>query len=415
MSWICWQELLYRPTSAAPRGHFSFIFVRSILCSSRQSIRCERSKSSGAIRALLFQNTEFVQIFRLNTPPLAFTIYKPTSSFPLEILMSDTSHIGIAPADGPCGRSSTFGRPVVPAVNVVREGLIEPFLNSRPTKWSASAHWGGIALERYSVPAVFIPRHEHPENFLHIVLSGAVQYEVNTRGRNLRFTSRPGTIFLLPRGTVDEVNWAGPTQRMAMAIHTSLLTQALEETAHQTDVELTEHWDLMDRHISALLVEMMADLEDNSPAGTIYGESLANALAVYLARRYAVRRITPTIHKGGLPGNRLKRVLDYIATNLDENIRLAQLAAIAGMSPHYFSELFKLSTGRAPHNYVLMLRIKRAKQKLRDPKRSIIDAGLDVGFQNPSNFARMFRKLAGVTPSKYRAEHMRRATPLEAH
>ena len=40
--------------------------------------------------------------------------------------------------------------------------------------------------------------------------------------------------------------------------------------------------------------------------------------------------------KGGLPGYRLKRVLDYIADSLEKNISLAQLAAIAGMSPHYF-------------------------------------------------------------------------------
>jgi AraC family transcriptional regulator len=104
----------------------------------------------------------------------------------------------------------------------------------------------------------------------------------------------------------------------------------------------------------------------------------------------------------------LKRVIDYIAANLDGNISLAQLAAIVGMSPHYFSELFKLSTGRAPHKYVLMQRIERAKQRLRDPRRSIIDAGLDAGFQNQSHFARMFRKLAGTTPSRYRADHLPR-------
>lgn len=323
--------------------------------------------------------------------------------------MSNTSRFGVTLADGSRGNPSTFGRLAIPAVNVVREGRIEPFLDCCPTKSSAPVHWGGIALEKYTVPAVFIPRHEHPENFLHVVLSGAVKYEVNTRGRNLRFTSRPGTIFLLPRGTVDEVNWAGPTQRVIVNIRTSLLTHALEETAHQTDVELTERWNLVDRHISALLMEMMADLDDNSPAGTIYGESLANALAVYLIKRYAVRRVVPVIYKGGLTGNRLKRVLDYIAANLDENISLAQLATIAGMSPHYFSELFKLSTGRAPHNYVLMQRIERAKQQLRNPKRSIIDAGLEAGFQNPSHFARMFRKVEGTTPSTYRAEHMPRA------
>jgi transcriptional regulator GlxA family with amidase domain len=67
------------------------------------------------------------------------------------------------------------------------------------------------------------------------------------------------------------------------------------------------------------------------------------------------------IHKGGLARNRLKRVLDYIEASLDDNITLAQIAGIACMSPHYFSEPFKLSTGRTPHNYVLMQRIERAK------------------------------------------------------
>lgn len=324
--------------------------------------------------------------------------------------MCGMSRFGVTLVDRSRGKPSTFGRPVVHPVNVVREGRVEPFLDSRPTKSSVPAQWGGVDLENYTVPSVFIPRHEHPEAFLHFVLKGAVKYEVNTRGRILRFTSCPGTLFLLPRGTVDEVNWTGPTQRVAVAIHTSLLINALDETAHQTEVELTEHWDLIDRHISALLLELTADLDDNSPAGTIYGESLANALAVYLVERYAVRRIVPVIYKGGLTGNRLKRVLDYIAANLDENISLAQLAAIAGMSPHYFSELFKLSTGRAPHNYVLLQRIERAKQQLRDPKRSIIDAGLDAGFQNPSHFARMFRKLEGTTPSKYRADCVPRST-----
>jgi len=322
--------------------------------------------------------------------------------------MSNASRFSVSPTDGLYGRPSTVGGLVVPAVIVVREGRIEPFLDRRPTNSSARAHWGGVALEKYTVPAVFIPRHEHPEHFLHVVLSGSVKYEVNTAGRKLRFTSHPGTIFLLPRGTIDEVNWEGPTQRVAVTVHTSLITHVLEETSHQADVELTEHWNLKDRHISALVLEMMADLEDNSPAGTIYGESVANALAVYLLNRYAVRRVTPAVPKGGLPGNRLKRVLDYIAAYLDDNMSLAQLAAIAGMSPHHFSELFRRSTGRAPHNYVLMQRIERAKQQLRDPKSSIIDAGLDAGFQNPSHFARMFRKLEGTSPSTYRAEHMPR-------
>jgi AraC family transcriptional regulator len=136
---------------------------------------------------------------------------------------------------------------------------------------------------------------------------------------------------------------------------------------------------------------MTADLGDCSPAGTMFGEALANALAVYLVKRYAVWRATPIFYKGGLSPYRLKRVLDYIADNLESDISLSDLSTIAGMSPHYFSELFRQSTGRSPHNYA------------RDPKRSILEAGLGVGFQNPSYFTRMFRQIEGTTPSRFRA------------
>jgi AraC family transcriptional regulator len=294
---------------------------------------------------------------------------------------------------------------ILAGVDVVRKGRPEPFLEASPTLSSSSVRWRGLTLNNYTVPAVLIPRHEHPEDFLHLVVRGTVRYEVNTTGRNFRFTSRPGTIFLLPHGTVDEVNWSGETQRVAVAIQPELLAGAMEEAGHGKEIELTEHWDLIDRHISALVMEMAADLEDSTPAGTLYGEGLANALAVYLLRRYAVRAVTAAVYKGGLPPYRLKRVLDFIGDSLEENISLSQLAAVAGMSPHYFSELFKQSTGRTPHNYVLSQRIERAKQLLQDQKHNIINAGLNAGFQNPSHFSRVFRKLVGTSPSHFRADY----------
>jgi AraC family transcriptional regulator len=258
-----------------------------------------------------------------------------------------------------------------------------------------------VALEDYKVPALVIARHEHPEHFVHVVLSGSVMYEVTTRGRTRRFTATPGTTFLLPRGTVDEVRWEGPTHRLALAMDPKLLTNAMEETTHG-DVELTEHWDLIDHHIPRLLEAMTADLLEGSPVGRLYGESLANALAVFLAGRYAVRRSVPVVYKGGLPGRRLKMVLDYIGDNLAEDLSLSQLAAVAGMSAHYFSALFKQSTGFPPHSFVLSQRIDRAKESLRDPRCSVLDAGIEAGFQNSSHFARAFRKLVGVTPRQFR-------------
>jgi AraC family transcriptional regulator len=286
----------------------------------------------------------------------------------------------------------------------MREGRVEPFLHTLPTLSSAGVHWSGLAVEHYSVPACVIPRHEHIENFLHVVLHGSVNYEVITRGKTFQFAATPGTTFILPRGTVDELTWRGPTHRVAVAIHPSLLISALDEASHENDIELAEHWNLTDRHIMAVLLAMTADLGDGSPAGRLYGESLATALAVYLLNRYTVRRYAPVTYKGGLPKYRLKRVLDHIGDNVAADLSLSQLAAIAGMSPHYFVEMFRQSTGRAPHQYVLLQRIERAKQSLCDPGRSVIEAGLDAGFQNPSHFARVFRKLVGTSPSRFQAE-----------
>ena len=317
-------------------------------------------------------------------------------------VVPDSSVIRSAPVQSP--RSVTSDHPIPTGVEVVRAGKVEPFLSTPPTHTAASAVWGGITLENYEVPAVFIPRHEHPEHFLHVVLKGAVDYEVNTHGRTRLFSSHPGTIFLLPKGTVDEVAWKGTTRRVAVSIRPRVLTRALEETSHLDDIELQEHWDLQDGHILALVNEVSSYLNDGCPAGEIYGELLTDALAVYLLKCYAVKRQTPAAITGGLPAYRLKRVLDYIGDNLGDNLSLSLLSSVAGMSPHYFAELFKNSTGRTIHSYVVSQRIEAAKDRLKDPARSVIDVGMDVGFQNPSHFARVFRKVVGVAPSLYRSK-----------
>ena len=294
--------------------------------------------------------------------------------------------------------------PALPGVEVMREGRAEPFLCAQPTLSSAATRWSGLALEDYLVPALVIPRHEHVENFVHVVLRGSVKYEVSTRGKTLQFAASPGTTFILPRGTVDELTWRGPTHRIAVAIHPRLLVSALDETAHESDIELTQHWNLMDPHIMAVLLAMTTDLKEGSPAGWLYGESLCYALAVYLLNRYAVRRYAPVVYRGGLPGYRLRRVLDYIGDNLAEDLSLGQLAAVVGMSPHYFAELFKKSTGQAPHHYVLVQKIERAKNGLTHVDRGIIEVGVEAGFPNPSHFARVFRKLVGMSPSQFKSE-----------
>ena len=322
-----------------------------------------------------------------------------TSSFPLGGRMDVKDHRVVSQLrDAPRTR--------VPArlsrVELVREGRLEPFLESRPSLSSAQLQWRGLALEDHTVPTGLIDRHEHPEHFIEVVLDGNVSYEVSQRGQTRRFISQPGTICLLPRGSVHEVNWLHEAQHVVLALKPCLLSNALEETVHESKIELREHWDLIDRPISTLLMAMRADLEDGSPAGPLYGDSLANSLALYLLKRYSnvTTRLEP--YRGGLSRSMLNRVLEYINANLSDKLELGVLAKVAGVNLYHFARSFKQSTGESPYQYVLRRRIEKAKEFLVHAQLSIIETSARTGFVDQSHFSKVFRRLVGVAPSEYR-------------
>jgi AraC family transcriptional regulator len=289
------------------------------------------------------------------------------------------------------------------AVEVLRRGRPDPLIPETSIVSSHAARWDGLALQSFTdLPPVVIPDHEHPTHLLSLLLGAAVEAEWTTEGRTQRALNPPGTIYLLPKGTRDRLAWRGRSDRILVTLEPRLLTGALEQTAHLDDLELQTHWQLEDRHLLSLIQALRADLEDGCPAGGLFGQSLGTAMAVYMARRYGAIRARPPA-RGGLPGYRLRRVRDYVASNLDKDLRLADLAALSGTSPHYFAELFRQSTGMSPHRFVLDRRIGRAKELLRNQALSVVDVAVQTGFTSQSHFTKVFRRIAGPTPSQYRA------------
>jgi AraC family transcriptional regulator len=292
-----------------------------------------------------------------------------------------------------------------PGVEVIRDGCAVPLLPVGSTLSSEAVRWDGFTLNVFhDVPRYRVPEHEHPTHMASLVISGCTSLHWKTSSQERRAQYAPGDIYLLPAGTRDHLEWDRPTSRIILTVEPRILARAFDETAHRADLEIRERWIFQDRHIASLMLALKADLEDGSPAGRIYGESLGLACAVYLARRYGVPTHEPRHYSGGLPGYRLRPVLDYIRTHLDQNVHLADLAALAGVSPHYFIELFRQSTGQSPHRYVLAQRIERAKRLLRNRALSALDVAIRLGFADASHFSKVFRRLVGTTPTSYRAD-----------
>ena len=97
----------------------------------------------------------------------------------------------------------------------------------------------------------------------------------------------------------------------------------------------------------------------------------------------------------------VQRMQDYIESNLEQDISMADLAKAAGYSPWYSYRLFQSLLHMTPAVYIRRLRLSKSALRLRDEKVKIIDVAYDLGFASVDGYTRAFRKEFGITPSEY--------------
>ncbi len=102
---------------------------------------------------------------------------------------------------------------------------------------------------------------------------------------------------------------------------------------------------------------------------------------------------------------RVQKVEEYINKNYNKEVRLNTLADIVGMTPTAFSRFFKLRTGKTISEYLIDIRLGYASRKLVDSSMSIFEVCYECGFNNVSNFNRIFKKKKGCSPKVFRESY----------
>lgn len=106
----------------------------------------------------------------------------------------------------------------------------------------------------------------------------------------------------------------------------------------------------------------------------------------------------------------LGRVMDYLSRHYSEVIRLSEVAEMVNMSESSFCRFFKQHTSKSFIDFLTDIRLGAASRALIDSSLSIAEIGYDCGFNNLSNFNRIFKKKKGVTPSEFRDNYRKNKT-----
>jgi AraC family transcriptional regulator len=272
-------------------------------------------------------------------------------------------------------------------------------------KSSIELGWSGFVIERRTAEAG-----ERPEGYLSrhsiILIETNPTYGENALSnqhwRFVPYFNRPGTLSLLPAGTIPALRRFVTTEMTVCQLEPSFVSAVESEIDPRPTGSLTEKPEIEDAGLRMLMSLLGTELDAGGPHGRLYADSLAHAIAT---RFVHLGKTTDQWKKAShlsLSSRPLQRVLDRMNAEFSKDLSLETLAAESRYSRAHFLRMFRAATGQTPHEYLLTLRLENAKKMLKDGSTPLIDIAAACGFSSHTHFSKAFRARCGTTPSHYR-------------
>jgi AraC family transcriptional regulator len=232
---------------------------------------------------------------------------------------------------------------------------------------------------------------------------GAIEMGLH-RSEMIRLTYDTGEMSLVPRH-FEKWFRNEDLHYLCIAISDFALTEASDGTSGEVELRRADR--LVDARLRALLDAVNTERIAGFPNGKLFLDSVEQALAVALVNGYAVRHRSVQTYRGGLGCARLRRIKEFVEAKMEDELTLCEMAQSVELSTAHFSRMFRKSTGESPHYFVLRQRVERAKEMLRAAETRVLDVAVASGFKTQQHFARVFRRICGVSPTEYRQEFLR--------
>jgi AraC family transcriptional regulator len=267
---------------------------------------------------------------------------------------------------------------------------------------SAGTTWAGLPLEMHSMRDIREAGESGPvdgEYGVMVVTAGRVDVVTRHSSGDVRTIMKPGSVSLLSGARRHNVL---RTDGSATVACFKIPDPWFNRLGFQEppDEFRTKSPGSVHPNLVAIAQTMQMEIEAGVPTTKLYAESLSLALLSYVVERMAVPGAEERV-RGKLSLKQCHNLRAYIRDRLAEDVTLAELAGVVGMSPRHFSVLFREAFGTTPHRYVLQLRLQEGARRLRGGERDIAHIAFDLGFCSQSHFSAAFRKQFGLPPRRY--------------
>lgn len=227
--------------------------------------------------------------------------------------------------------------------------------------------------------------------------------EVRFGAKSIRAPSITGGITIAPRGFGGRFDCDGQPLASNVFVSRERLQRSADAMGLIRPLELVPRLNFGDPKLFAILSLITGEAEDSGPHSRLYLETLLDLLCIQLLREHAAFPLGEFTGGMGLRPPQVQRVTEYMRTHLDEAIGLQELADLLELSRFHFCTSFHKATGFTPHQWLVRIRMERARELLANSRLTITEIALAVGYQTPSSFAHAFRVAIGITPTGYRA------------
>jgi AraC family transcriptional regulator len=264
-------------------------------------------------------------------------------------------------------------------------------------------------IEEAPLQTVEAPVH-HPSLIYHLSRPTEVSRKVEGNARE-RTIIGPRRLCLTPGEAAAEWEHCGRPEILQVYLRQSVYAAAVNEIhgCEVSSADIVPRFAIADPLLEELALLIVTALREGAEDG-LYIESIAQMIAVHLARKHSVRstlQVHPSrgqLAEGQLTGPKLRRLIDFIEANLERDLTLEKMAAEVGISKLYLPRAFKAAFGQTPHQYVLRRRIERAKALLRGTSTPVAEVAFAAGFSSQSHLSNWFTRVMGVSPAAYRRQ-----------